>query len=119
MPMPTAPMPGPAAAPATHSSSGGMKAAGIGALSGAAGAGLLYWGLHNPATLVGSVGGDGDTLVDDNDGRTYTLISENLVFRPGERVELKGKKREHRTALEVHKMTQDFGPCRPTTAQTR
>jgi hypothetical protein len=117
MPMP-APTPSPATTPATHTGSG-TKAAEIGALGGAAGAGLLYWRLHNRATLTGCVGGDGDTLVSENDGRTYTLTSENVVLRPGERVELKGKKREHGTELEVHKMTQDFGPCRPATAEKK
>lgn len=115
MPMPT-PMPGPATAPTMHTGSG-MNAAEIGALGGAAGVGLLYWGLHNRATLIGCVGGDGDTLVSEQDGRTYMLTSENVVLRPGERVELKGKKREHGTELVVHKMTRDFGPCTMTTAE--
>jgi hypothetical protein len=133
MPMPTpmptttatAPMPTPTPMPTTTAtapmmrSGSSSKAAAIGAAGGAVGAGLLYWGLHNRATLVGCVGGDGDTLVSENDGHTYTLISKDVVLRPGERVELKGKKREHGTAFEIHKMAQNFGPCRSTTAEKK
>ncbi len=120
-PMPS-PMPGPSATRTvgpgtTHSGSGSMsKGAAIGVAAGAAGAGLLYWGLHNRATLVGCVGGDGDTLVNEADGRTYTLTSKNLALKPGERVELKGRTHDHGTVLDVHKIAQDFGPC-STTAQ--
>ncbi len=121
--MGTPPMPGPmpgttSTAPAMHTGSS-SKAAAIGAASGAAAAGLLYWRLHNRATLLGCVGGDGDTLVNDADGRTYTLTSKDVVLRPGERVELKGEKLKHGTAFEIHKMARDFGHCGPITAEKK
>jgi len=112
-------MPGtPTYTPHTYSSKGPIIAGVMGA---AAGGGLLYWKLHNRATLQGCVGGDGDKLVSDKDDRTYTLVNNQEALKPGERVELKGKKTKDdagEPAFEVHKMSKDLGSC-TTTAETR
>jgi len=54
------------------------KGAIIGGIAGgaAAGAGLLYWKLHNRAKLEGCVAGDGDRLVSEKDNQTYSLTSK-------------------------------------------
>jgi hypothetical protein len=111
-------MPGtPTYSPHTYNSKGPIIGAVMGA---AAGGGLLYWKLHNRATLQGCVGGDGDKLVNEKDNRTYALVSSQEALKPGERVELKGKKTKDDSgepAFEVHKMSKDLGSCTPTTAE--
>lgn len=111
-------MPGtPTYSPHTYNSKGPIIGAVMGA---AAGGGLLYWKLHNRATLQGCVGGDGDKLVNEKDNRTYALLSSQEALKPGERVELKGKKTKDDSgepAFEVHKMSKDLGSCTPTTAE--
>jgi len=113
-------MPGsPTYTPHTYSSRGPIVAGVMGA---AAGGGLLYWKMHNRARLQGCVGGDEDTLVNEKDNRTYKLTSNQETLKPGERVELKGKKIKDESgelAFEVHKMTKYLGTCVPTTAQNR
>jgi hypothetical protein len=77
-----------------------------------AGGGLLYWKMHNRARLQGCVGGDGDTLVNEKDNRTYKLTSNQETLKPGQRVELKGKKIKNDSGelgFEVHKITKDLG----------
>ena len=67
------------------------------------------------------IGGDGDKFVSDKDDRTYTLVNKQEALKPGERVELKGKKTKDDSgelALEVHKMSKDLGSC-TTTAEKR
>jgi hypothetical protein len=113
-------MPGtPTYTPHTYSSKGPIIAGVMGA---AAGGGLLYWKLHNRATLQGCVGGDGDRLVSDKDSRTYTLVNNQETLKPGERVELKGKKIKDDSgelAFQVHKLSKNLGACAPTTAEKR
>jgi len=101
------------------------KGAIIGGIAGcaAAGAGLLYWKLHNRAKLEGCVAGDGDRLVSEKDNQTYSLASkQNETLKPGERVELLGKKVKNDSGeplFEVHKMSKDLGQCSATTAEQR
>ncbi len=101
------------------------KRAIIGGIAGgaAAGAGLLYWKLHNPAKLQGCVAGDGDRLVNEKDNQTYSLTSkQSETLKPGERVELLGKKVKNDSGepmFEIHKMTKDLGQCTATTAEQR
>jgi len=113
-------MPGsPTYTPHTYSSKGPIVAGVMGA---AAGGGLVYWRMHHRARLQGWVGGDGDTLVNEKDDRTDKLTSNQETLKPGERVELKGKKIKDESgelAFEVHKMTKYLGTCVPTTAQNR
>src|SRR6266700_7692176 len=105
----------------THPSYG-SKGAVIGgvAAGAAAGAGLLYWKLHNRAKLQGCVAGSGDKLVNEKDNQTYNLTNkQNETLKPGERVELQGKKVKNdlvEPMFEIHKMTKDLGQCTATTA---
>jgi hypothetical protein len=103
----------------------GSKGAVIGGVvaGAAAGAGLLYWKLHNRAKLQGCVAGDGDKLVVEKDNQTYKLTNkQNETLKPGERVELFGKRVKDAAGeptFEVHKMGKDLGLCTATTAQQR
>ena len=105
----------------TYSSKGAIIG-GI-AAGAAAGAGLLYWKLHNRAKLQGCVAGDGDRLVNEKDNQTYSLANkQSETLKPGERVELLGKKVKNDSGepiFEVHKMTKDLGQCTATTAEQR
>ena len=107
----------------THPSYGSKGAVIGGVAGGAAGAGLLYFALRNRATLTGCVGGDGDKLVNEKDNRTYTLANKGEALRPGERVEVRGKKTKKdesgEPVFQVHKMTKDLGSCTPTTAENK
>lgn len=103
----------------------GSKGAVIGgvAAGAAVGAGLLYWKLHNRAKLQGCVAGEGDKLVNEETNQTYNLTNkQNQSLKPGERVELLGKKAKDASGeptFEVHKMSKDLGQCTATTAEQR
>jgi hypothetical protein len=104
----------------TYSSKGAI----IGGVAGgaAAGVGLLYWKLHSRAKLQGCVAGDGDRLVNEKDNQNYSLTSKRETLKPGERVELQGKKIKNdlgEPMFEVHKMTKDLRQCTATTAEQR
>ena len=106
----------------THPSYGSRGAVIGGVLAGAAaGAGLLYWKLHNRAKLQGCVADGGDKLVNVKDNQTYSLTNkQNETLKPGERVELLGKKAKDglgEPTFEVHKMSKDLGQCTATTAE--
>jgi len=108
--------------PGGMSPSYGSKGAVIGGVVGGAavGAGLLYWKLHRRAKLQGCVAGDGDKLVAEKDNQTYSLTNkQNQSLKPGERVELVGKKLKDASGepmFEVQKLNKDFGQCATTTA---
>jgi len=95
----------------------GNKGAVIGgvAAGAAVGAGLIYWKSRSHAKLQGCVAGDGDKLVTEKDKQTYTLTNkQNQSLKPGERVELLGKKTKNAAGeptFEVHKMSRDLGQC--------
>jgi len=102
------------------------KGAIIGGIAGGAAVigGLLYWKHHNRAKLQGCVAGGGDKLVNEKDNQTYSLSNpQNETLKPGERVELSGKKAKDdgsgEPTFEVHKMSKDLGQCTPTTAEQR
>ena len=123
---PTMPMPGTptlAPVPGMHPGSGMNGAAVAGAMGGvAAGVGVFYLIHHNHAKLLGCVGDDGQMLVNEKDSQMYRVISTGESLRPGERVEVKGKKIKDETGtptFEAHKVTKDFGSCASTTAQKR
>src|SRR6266581_9309625 len=56
----------------------GSKGAVIGGVvaGAAAGAGLLYWKLHNRAKLRGCVAGEGDKLVNEKTNQSYNLTNK-------------------------------------------
>ena len=101
----------------------GSKGAIIGgAVAGAAaGAGLLYWKLHNRSKLKGCVTGDGDKLINDKDNQTYRLTyTQRQSLKTGERFELLGKKTKADSGelgFEIHKMSKDLGQCTVATAE--
>ena len=97
----------------------GSKDAVIGAVAGgAAAAGLLYWRFHNRTRVQGCLAGDGDKLVSEKN--TYNLTNmQNQTLKPGERVELLGKKAKDSSGeplFEVHKLSKDLGQCTTTSA---
>jgi len=96
-------------------------AAVAGAIGGAAaGAGVIYLIRHNHATLLGCVGDDGQMLFNEKDSQTYKVVSTSETLKPGERIELKGKKIKDESgmpAFKAHKVTKDFGSCRSITAE--
>jgi hypothetical protein len=101
----------------------GSKGKVIGAVAGTAvGAGLLYWKLHNRGKMQGCLAGNGDKLVNGKDNHTYNLTNkQNETLKPGERVELLGKKSKDASGeptFEVHK-SKDLGQCTTTTAEQR
>jgi len=101
----------------------GSKGAVIGgvAAGAAAGAGLLYWKLHNWTKLQGCVAGEGDKLVSEKTNQTYNLKQQHSL-KPGKRVELLGKKAKDalgEPTFEVHRMSKDLGQCAATTAEQR
>jgi len=103
----------------------GSKGAVIGgvAAGAAVGAGLLYWKLHNGTKLQGCVAGEGDKLVTEKTSQTYNLTNrQNQSLKPGERVELFGKKAKDASGeptFEVHKIGKDLGQCTAITAEQR
>jgi hypothetical protein len=102
----------------------GSKGAIIGAIAGgAAAAGLLYWKFHKRTKMQGCLAGNGDKLVNQKDNHTYNLANkQNETLKPGERVELLGKKAKDASGeptFEVLKMSKDLGQCTTTTAEQR
>jgi len=100
----------------------GSKGAVIGAVAGgAAAAGLLYWKFHNRTKVEGCLAGNGDKLVSDKNNSIYNLTSkQNQTLKPGERVELLGKKTKDSTGeplFEVLKVSKDLGQCTTRTAE--
>jgi len=102
------------------------KGAIIGGIAGGAAlvGGLLYWKHHNRAKLQGCLAGSGDKLVNEKDNQTDSLSNpQNETLKPGERVELLGKKAKDdgsgEPTFEVHKMSKDLGQCTATTAEQR
>ena len=103
----------------------GSKGAVIGgvAAGAAVGAGLLYWKLHSRAKVQGCLSDGADKLVTEKDNHTYNLTNkQNQSLKPGERVELLGKKAKDTAGeptFEVRKMSKDLGQCTATTAGQR
>src|SRR5215471_18700946 len=56
--------------------------------------GILYWRhKHHESKLQGCVTGNGDKLVNEKNNQTYSLNNaQNETLKPGERVQLLGKK---------------------------
>src|SRR5215475_13451767 len=99
----------------------GSKGAVIGAVAGgAAAAGLLYWKLHSRTKVQGCLAGNGDKLVSEKNNHTYNLANkQNETLKPGERVELLGKKAKDSSGeplFEVLKLSKVLGQCTTTSA---
>jgi hypothetical protein len=94
--------------------SGAAIGAGVG---GAAAAGLVaYMVLHKPH-LVGCVepSSDGLKLMNEKDKNTYAIDTNGEDLKPGERVQLIGKKIKDgsgKLSFQVQKPPKDLGPCK-------
>ena len=87
-----------------------------GVAGGAAAAGLIYWQLHKRKTVIGCVGGNGNTLVSEKDNRTYKVKSKGVDLKPNQRVEVSGKqsgKAPDDLSLEVRQLRKEYGSCKP------
>jgi hypothetical protein len=95
---------------------GSGKAIGIGVGVAAAGAGVLYLALHHGSSVTGCVqsGDDGLSLVDEKNKKPYVLLPGGADVKPGERVELKGKKAQAgatRQTFQAKKIVKNLGAC--------
>jgi hypothetical protein len=95
---------------------GSGKAIGAGIGAAAAGAAVLYLTLHHGASLTGCVqgGGDGLSLVDEKTHQTHVLLPGSTDLKPGERVELKGKKLKDDNGthtFQVDRVVKKLGSC--------
>ena len=100
----------------------GSKGAVIGAVAGgAAAAGLLYWKFHKRTKMEGCLAGNGDKLVSGKNNSIYNLTNkQSQTLKPGERVELLGKKTKNSSGeplFEVYKVSKNLGQCTTTTAE--
>ena len=95
---------------------GSGKAIGIGVGAAAAGAGVLYLALHHGNSVTGCVqtGNDGLNLIDDKNKKLYLLLPGGADVRPGERVELRGKKSQAGATgqtFQPKKLVRNLGAC--------
>ncbi|MBZ5516643.1 MAG: hypothetical protein LAN62_17700 [Acidobacteriia bacterium] len=98
---------------------GAAIGAGVGAAVG--GAALIYWATHHQATLVGCVrpGADGNQLVEERTHQTYSLVAGGDSVKPGERVQVQGKKVKADSGSQgfrVKKVAKVMGSCEGETA---
>ena len=115
----------------TYSSSGKRYGSGaaIGIAAGAAAAlGIGLYAMHRhhanqgeEASVVGCTtqANGATTLVDDNTKTTFSLTSLSKDVKPGERVELTGRKSQDasgKNSFHVQKLVKDEGPCNPQSA---
>lgn len=101
-------------APKSGYSSG--KAIGIGVGAAAAGAGVLFLALHHRGAVTGCVRqtDDGLRLVDEKKNKSYALEPGSVNVKPGDRVELKGKKSTGNGGAEMFeptKVVKNLGSC--------
>jgi hypothetical protein len=96
-----------------YSSTG--KAVGIG-VGAAAGAGLLFLALHHHGAVTGCVRptSDGLRLVDEKKNKTYAIAADSIALKPGELVQVKGKKssdRDGAQSFQATKVLKSLGSC--------
>ena len=95
---------------------GSGKAIGIGVAAAAAGGVGLYLALHHGSSVTGCVqsGNDGLRLADQKNQKTYSLLPGGADLKPGEKVELRGKKSgkagEAQT-FQATKLVKNLGDC--------
>jgi hypothetical protein len=74
---------------------------------------------HNSpkSTITGCVqsGTNGMSLTDEKNGLNYTLSGSTIGVKPGDRVTLKGKRKDMGTTVgfEARRIEKDFGACQP------
>jgi hypothetical protein len=95
---------------------GSGKAIGIGVGAAAAGAGTLFLVLHHHGAVTGCVRqtDDGLRLVDEKKNKSYALEPGSVSVKPGDRVELKGKKSSGdggAQMFEPTKVVKNLGSC--------
>lgn len=95
---------------------GYSSATGIGIGAGAAAGAALAYLIFHRSSVVGCVEFSGDRmkLTNEKDRKTYALVGGDVDVRPGERVELKGKRAKGDAGsptFNVAKLAKDFGPC--------
>jgi hypothetical protein len=105
----------------TPGSSGGYTFSGksIGTAAGAvagAGASLLYWPHHRSGTITGCIERSNRALIilEEKKERTYFLLPGHTGLRPGERIELVGKKLNYGPGaqfFQVKKVVRILGEC--------
>lgn len=91
------------------------KSAGIGA-GAAAGAGILFLTLHYHGRVTGCVqpADDGLRLLDEKNKKSYALLPGDVYLKPGQLVQLKGKKSKNDAGAETfaaRKLVKDLGAC--------
>lgn len=101
---------------APKSGYGSGKAIGIGVGAAAAGAGVLFLALHHRGAVTGCVRqtDDGLRLVDEKKNKSYALEPGSVNVKPGDRVELKGKKSSGNGGAEMFeptKVVKNLGSC--------
>jgi hypothetical protein len=69
------------------------------------------------STITGCVKAEanGMSVTDEKDGLNYTLSGSNPGVKPGDRVRLKGKRKDIGTTVgfEARRVERDFGACQP------
>jgi hypothetical protein len=69
------------------------------------------------STITGCVKAEanGMSVTDEKDGLNYTLSGSPIGVKPGDRVRLKGKRKDIGTTVgfEARTVTRDFGACQP------
>jgi hypothetical protein len=101
---------------APKSGYGSGKAIGIGVGAAAAGAGVLFLALHHRGAVTGCVRqtDDGLRLVDEKKNKSYALEAGSVDVKPGDRVELKGKKSSGNGGADMFeptKVVKSLGSC--------
>ncbi len=99
--------------------SGAAIGIGVGA---AAAVGIAILALHGHASMVGCVqsASEGNALVDEKDKRSYSLAGSSMSLKPGQRVEVKGKKTKDSSGnrvFQVQKVARIYGSCNGESAQ--
>jgi hypothetical protein len=94
---------------------GSGKAIGIG-VGAAAGVGVLFLALHHRGAVTGCVRqtDDGLRLVDEKKNKSYTLEAGSVDVKPGDHVQLKGKKSSGNGGAEMFeptKVVKNLGTC--------
>jgi hypothetical protein len=92
------------------------KAIGAGLGAAAGGAGLLYLTMRHRGMVTGCVqsANDGLRLVDDKKKQSYTLFLDGADVKPGELVELRGKKAKDGSgdqSFQAKKLVKNLGGC--------
>jgi len=95
---------------------GSGKAIGIGVGAAAAGAGTLFLVMHNRGAVTGCVRqtDDGLRLVDEKKNKSYALEAGSMGLKPGDRVQLKGKKSSGDGGMQMFeptKVVKNLGSC--------